>query len=194
MKDLIKSYWLNLLLLCVMFFIGFFIGRSTVTNDKKTEYVKGEMINGSVSNNQIEPTKETKPDKPILPLVSDTIYLDSIIYIVQKVDSAAIIADYILKKDYQLTLFDNKENGKLTVAPTVQYNKLTGLDYSFTPIQRVTTITKERTWQPFASASYSTFNYVGIGAGAFYHDIGFEIQYQTDFTKKGLLISGKYKF
>ena len=71
--------------------------------------------------------------------------------------------DYELKRTYKLTAFDNKTQGKLELFPVIQYNKLSALDYNFTPIIERQTIYKAKAWQPFVSASYSTLNYIGIG-------------------------------
>ena len=109
------------------------------------------------------------------------------------VDTAAIIEDWITKREYKQTLFDNT-HGKLDIDFTVQYNKPTDLRYSYIPIKEVNTIYKVKVWQPYASASYSTLNYVGVGLGIFYHDVGFGAKYVTDFNKKGVEFELKYKF
>ncbi|MFV0587080.1 hypothetical protein [Bacteroides reticulotermitis] len=173
--------------------IFFFVGRATINT--KTVYVKGETVNGSVEDRQLVPVKETTPDKPLLPTKEIEIqYRDTGSIVVQVVDTAAIIENYIKKRSYNLVAFDNKENGKLLLFPTVQYNELTGLDYQFTPVQRE--IYKVSTWQPFVSGSYSTLNYVSLGAGVFYHKVGFEYQYQIGFnhTNNGHSFGLKYKF
>lgn len=180
--------------------IGFIVGRKTVDTETKVEYIKLGPVSGSISNNQLEPVKEEIPLNPHLPLRIDTVYNDSvrteIKYMVQKVDTAAIIADYILKKSYNVTAFDSKELGTLKLFPTIQYNRLSGLDYEFTPIQKQVTIYREKVWQPFISGSYSTFDYIGLGGGVFYHHLGFEYQYQKDTGNKrnGHLFGLKYKF
>lgn len=167
------------------FSLGFFIGRSTIPTETEVKYVKGETARDWFP--ILTPFKVTKP--------SDPIYLrDSL---TDKVDTAAIIADWILKRDYKQTLFDNN-NGKLDIDFSVQYNKPFDLRYSFTPIQKETTIYKESVWQPFVSASYSTLNYIGVGGGFFYHNLGIEYQFQKDFryndTDTGHSIGVKYKF
>jgi len=189
-------------LLCslLLFAIGFFTGRQTMQTKTSIEFVEQETVSGSISNNQLITEKEEMPPNPNLPIKRDTVYKDSIRseikYIIQKVDTAAIIAGYILKKSYNLTAFESKELGTLKLFPTVQYNQLLGLDYEFTPIQRQVTVYKEKVWQPFLSGSYSTLNHVSLGGGIFYHNLGFEYQYQKDITGKndGHLLGLKYKF
>lgn len=189
----------TLIVLCgiVCLVIGFFIGRSSIDSEPKKEYIKGEMLTGSVSPTQLEPIKEEKPDKSLLPFIQ---YRDTGSVRFIPIDSAAyaklVIADYELKRTYKLTAFDNKTQGKLDLFPVIQYNKLSALDYNFTPIIERQTIYKTKVWQPFVSASYSTFNYIGIGGGIFYHNLGFEYQYQKSLGSQsnGHLFGVKYKF
>lgn len=180
-----------LIVLCgiVCLIIGFFIGRSTIDSEPKKEYIKGEMVTGSVSPTQFELIKEEKPNIQY----KDT---GSIKYLSIPVDTSAIIADYELKRTYKLTAFDNKTQGKLELFPVIQYNKLSALDYNFTPVIERQTIYKTKVWQPFISASYSTLNYIGIGGGIFYHNLGFEYQYQKSLGSQsnGHLFGLKYGF
>ncbi len=185
--------------------IGFFIGRSTIKTEAEIKYIPGKTISGSESNNQFESVKEEIPNKPLLPTkiieiqYKDTGRIKTITetkYMYQVVDTAAIIEDYIKKRTYAIPAFNNTEQGKLLLYPVVQYNKLTGIDYLFTPMQKQTNTYLQKTWQPFISASYSTLNYVGIGGGVFYHNLGFEYQYQKSLGSQsnGHLFGVKYKF
>ena len=58
------------------------------------------------------------------------------------------------------------------------------------------TVQVKRTWQPFISGSYSTFGITGVGGGTFYHNLGFEYQYQYSLRERmnGHQFSLKYKF
>ena len=180
-----------LIVLCgiVCLIIGFFIGRSTIDSEPKKEYIKCEMVTGSVSPTQFELIKEAKPNIQY----KDT---GSIKYLIIPVDTSAIIADYELKRTYKLTPFDNKTQGKLELFPVIQYNKLSALDYNFTPVIERQTIYKTKVWQPFISGSYSTLNYIGIGGGIFYHNLGFEYQYQKSLGSQsnGHLFGVMYMF
>lgn len=169
--------------------VGFFIGRSTIDTKTKTEYIKGATMTGSVSPTQFEPIKEERPDIQY----RDT---GSIKIVNLPADTAAIIADWELKRTYKLTAFDNKTQGKLELFPVIQYNKLSALDYNFTPIIERQTIYKTKVWQPFISGSYSTLNYVNIGGGVFYHNLGLEYQYQKSLGNQtdGHVFGVKYKF
>ncbi|MDH6354747.1 hypothetical protein M2132_001076 [Dysgonomonas sp. PH5-45] len=196
--------------------VFFFVGRSSIDLKNEVSYIPGESTSGSVSDTQLIPVKEEKPEKPILPMKEVEIqYIDTgsvritTEYIYYEVDTAAIIADYILKRSYDLVAFDNKEQGKLRLFPVVQYNKLSGIDYEFTPVYKNINTTREKVWQPFVSGSYSTLEYLGLGGGIFYHNLGFEYQYNLDLRKKPQIplqtdpyyqrgnyhwFSGKYKF
>lgn len=182
--------------------VGFYIGRSTIDTKTKTEYIKGETVTGSVNPNQFVPIKEEKP----LIHYRDT---GSVKYVNLPIDTAAIVADWEMKRTYKLVPFDDKKLGKLELFPVIQYNKLSALDYNFTPIIERQTIYKTKVWQPFVSGSYSTLDYIGIGGGVFYHNLGIEYQYNIDIRKKPYItfpvdnyfkrgnyhwLSGKYKF
>lgn len=173
---------------CLM--VGFFVGRSTIDTTTKVEYIKGPTVSGSVSPTLFIPVKEEKPNIQY----RDT---GSIKYINIPIDTAAIIADWELKRTYSLVAFDNKTQGKLELFPTIQFNRLSALDYNFTPIIERQTVYKTKVWQPFVSGSYSTLGYVGIGGGVFYHNLGFEYQYQKSFSDKfgdGHSLGLKYRF
>lgn len=162
--------------------IGFFIGRSSINAKTDIKYVKGETVRDWFP--ILTPFKVSTPSDPIYKYKENTAI----------VDTAAIINDWITKRDYKQTLFDNN-NGKLDIDFSVQYNKPFDFGYSFTPIYKQLP-PREKVWQPFASASYSTLNYVSVGGGIFYHNLGFEYQYQKDFryNNTGHSFGVKYKF
>lgn len=172
-----KKALLILLAMIVCLTVGYFIGRLSIDTELKIDHIKGATISGSVSPTQFKPIKEEKPDIQY----RDT---GSIKYINVSADTAAIIADWELKRTYQLTAFDN-DKGKLELFPTIQFNRLSALDYNFTPMIERQTINKTKVWQPFLSGSYSTLGYIGIGGGVFYHNLGLEYQHQMSLDKDG---------
>lgn len=182
-----KTISISMLVLCLLggLLIGFSVGRSTISQD--VEYIAGKTIRDTIEVEKLVPYQEEIPTDPKLPIKD----VESEMPIV---DSAAIIRSYIAKRDYRILAFDNKEHGRLEFFPSVQYNGLIGLDYSFTPMQRQ--IYKQRVWQAFAAISYSTLNYVGVGGGLFYHNLGFEYQYQMGYggLGRGHSFGLKYKF
>jgi hypothetical protein len=171
----------------VVLVAGFFIGRSTTTSSITTKYVKGETVANSV--NVPVPYNVFIPAVPLLPTKPDTINN----YIVLKVDTAKIIANYILRKRYTTPLFDDS-NGKLTVMSVVQYNSLDSLGYSFTPIIKETTITRTKTFTPFVNASYNSFGYYGAGGGIYINNIGVGVKYITNFSQQGYEVNAGIKF
>lgn len=180
------------LLILLALIIGFFIGRSTIDTKTEIKYVKGKTIIDTVY--IPSPYAENKPikDKLVPVYKKDSTGIES-----SELDTAkskdATIQDWNVERKYANTLFNN-EYGSLSYDISVQNNKLSSFKYTHTPIQKETNTYKEKVWQPYASASYSTLNYVGVGLGIFYHDLGLEIQYVTDFNKKGVDIGLKYKF
>ena len=182
---------------------GIGIGRITINTKTVVKYEKGETVTAYVNPEQFNLVSEEKPafvlDRTkflLLPFSVPT-------------DTAAIIADYETKRKYSVLVFDDNIKGKLELFPTIQYNHLADLEYSFTPMVKNTIVYKERVWQPFVSGSYSTLEYLGVGGGIFYHNLGFEYQYNLDLRKKPQIslqidpyyqrgnyhwFSGKYKF
>jgi len=198
-----NKYWIAILVASIL--ISFFVGRYSYDGKEAIKYVPGETITGSVPKEELTPVKEEKGESSDLPTKKIEIqYRDTgsittiteIKYTVQVVDTAAIIADYLVKRTYERTLFNNDKQGKLIVYPVVYQNRLTALDYSFTPMHKEITKPQLKVWQPFVSASYSTLDYFGLGGGMFYHDLGFEYQYQIGYknTNNGHSFGLKYKF
>ena len=177
--------------LITIFLIGFYMGKKSIVVITKVEYIKGETIRDTVNVAILVPEKVEIPSNPIFIYKTDTINK----IIVQQVDTAKIIEDWVMNRKYNLTLFDN-DNGKLNIDASVQYNQLKDLRYSFTPIQQVITKQKEQVLQSFVSGSYSSFNYIGLGGGVFYHNLGLEYQFQRDFKigDNGHSFGLKYKF
>lgn len=187
------------ILVALLFFtigcaISFFIGRSTIDTKTKTEYVKGETIKDTVY--IPAPYSEKKADKDnLIPVYKkdqegkETTELDT------TKSKDVTIHDWNLERKYSDQIFDN-ENGKLLYDITVQNNKLSKFSYTFTPIQKVTTTTKEKIFQPYVSAGYSTLDIASVGGGFFYHNLGIEYQFQRDFkyNDTGHSLGLKYKF
>ena len=162
----------NLTIIIAITLIAFFIGRASVQQTTETVYTKGKTVSGDVHISL--PTKEIQPITPILPY--RYIFINNTKS--EVVDTAKIINDYIAERTYSLTLFDNLY-GKLDISPTIQYNKLTAIPYSFTPIEKTIYRSKHR-WTFFSTLSYNTFNIAGVGAGVFYKNMGVHYKYLWD--------------
>jgi hypothetical protein len=198
--------------------IGFYLGRKTVKEgETHTEivYVEGETIIDSipypVPQYVIKPTDTADI---IRKCVKDGIYAElfperiATEYVeIMKEDTAEIIKDWGTKRMYSETLFDSDTVGKCVVDASVQYNRLSLLSYSYTPITKTVTITERRV--KFFSP------YVGVGAllrndftcytnvipsvnGGFFikEKFGLNIQYGKDFGTGNNLygVSLQYKF
>lgn len=178
-----KYKWLLVALTAIaLLAIGFFIGRANQKTIVKTEtkYVNGETVRDSFSYPVPVEVIKHVPDVRYLPSKKDTIRLaGDKIFVIEKVDTAAIVNQFTTERKYKQTLFDNDTAGKLIVNTSVQFNEQKSIGYSFTPVQKVTTITKVKrnTFTPFVSASYNTLNFAGIGGGVFIKKIGFEYKY-----------------
>lgn len=188
MTTLKKYWWIGLILIV----IGFFLGRWQTEPKITVKYVKGETATNTVYIDK--PYSVEIPAKPLLPLIPDTIKLPGkpeFIYL--KVDTAAIIADYIKLNKYSKTMFDDI-NGKMVVGAEVQYNKLNKLDYFFTPMEKQTTIIKQRLFIPFVMASYNTFGYGGVGGGVYYFNVAPTVKYLSNLKSSGWEFGLQYKF
>lgn len=130
-KEMKAKHYINVLFCLLCLAAGVWIGRETIPT--KEELVELDPVSG-MSEVPV-PDREEIPANPALPTKPDTVWMEKVAYVVQKIDTAAIIQDYIMKRSYNLTLFDN-EMGRLVISPVVQYNKLEPVLWSFTPIQK----------------------------------------------------------
>ena len=158
--------------------LAFLLGRASVKQTSKVVYTKGKPISDNVYISL--PVKEIAPIEPLLPF--RYIFINNTK--TEVVDTAKIISDYIAERTYSLTLFDNLY-GKLDIAPTIQYNQLTAVPYTFTPIEK--TVYSQQKWTFFTTVSYNTFNIVGVGGGVFRKNIGMHYKYlwNTGLNVKG---------
>lgn len=183
----------KIILILIICTISFFAGRLTTKQKEIVKLVKGETIYRTVEVPKF--ITSTIPATIFLPTKKDTFYVDREKIIVQIVDTAKIIDNYVSERKYAFNVFDD-ENGKLDIDQTIQYNELQKFNYSFTPVQKVITREKERVIIPFVSVSYNTFDIAGAGGGMFYHDIGVEYKYlyNTNNRNSGHEFGLKVKF
>lgn len=184
---------IHYILILIAFAVGFFLGRATIGTKEIVKYVKGETVTDTVK--VPYPVREFIPSDPKLIYKEKIVYRDTGRVVIREVDSLAILNDYITGREYEFNVFDN-QNGKLDVNQTIQYNRLQSFDYSFTPIHKEITRYKEKTFIPFISGSYNTFDVVGIGGGLFYHNFGVEYNYlyQVPTNERGHEVGVKWKF
>ena len=188
-----KNIIIGAILGLIILWIGFMWGRSTIKNNIKVEYVKGETIRDSIP--YPVPVESEAPLDPELPLIRDTIQIPGeTIVITQKVDTSRIIAEFITKNKYRETLFDSDTVGTLIVEADVQYNKLQKLGYNFTPVQKNVSFQREKLITPFVSTSINSLGGFEIGGGIFYRDLGFDVRYLNTGGQTGVGIGFHIKF
>ena len=175
--------------------VGFFIGRSNEI-EITTKWIKGETIHDTV---------------PIEKLVTKYVIVPELLSYVEKKKDTTIITtkpinkdsaisetvkDWNLERVYKDYLFKSDTLGTLEYNINVQYNRIKSFSYNYTPIYKEVTKERKRTFIPYISASYSTFNIVGIGLGTYYNNLGVgaEYQYNYDLQKKGLNLQFSIKF
>jgi len=164
--------YLKIAIVIVAFVVGFFLGRKTIDVEEKVTFVKGETIRDTIVIN--EPTFVEIPSKPKYIYKYDTIVVDNIQYISEKVDTSAIIQDYILMRTYEYNVFNSPTLGKFDVKQKIGYNKLLSFDYTFTPITKQITQFREPVFTPFVTMGYSSNNTVSVGLGGYYRHLGIE--------------------
>lgn len=158
--------YLKIAIVVVAFVVGFFLGRKTIDVEEKVTFVKGETIRDTIVISQ--PTFVEIPSKPKYIYKYDTIVVDNIQYISEKIDTSAIIQDYILMRTYDFNLFNSPTLGKFDVKQKIGYNKLLSFDYTFTPITKQVTRFREPVFTPFVTVGYSINRTVLGGLGAYY--------------------------
>ena len=164
--------YLKIAIVVIAFVVGFFLGRKTIDGEEKIEFVKGETVHDTIVIN--EPTFVEVPSKPKYIYKYDTIVVDNIQYISEKVDTSAIIQDYILMRTYEYNVFNSPTLGKFDVKQQIGYNKLLSFDYTFTPVTKEITQFREPVFTPFVTGGYSTNQSVLLGGGFYYKNIGLE--------------------
>lgn len=172
--------YLKIAIVIIAFIVGFFLGRKTIDVEEKVTFVKGETIRDTIVISQ--PTFVEIPSKPKYIYKYDTIVVDNIQYISEKVDTSAIIQDYILMRTYDFNVFNSPTLGKFDIRQQIGYNKLLSFDYNFMPITKQVTQFRAPVFTPFVTGGYSTNQSVLLGGGFYYKNIGLEynINVSTD--------------
>lgn len=162
---------------------GFFIGRGQqlVKETHTIEYRQGEQIKVSVP--MPYPVKEVTTTIRETQLPGKTeIRHDTVV----RVDTPAIVNDYLVQRTYSQTFFNSKEQGKLIVSAVVQYNKQQDLAIDYTPVTEVVTNTKvvKSTFTPYLGIDYNTNNYISAGGGIYYHNLGLNYEYNYNLKQR----------
>ena len=133
--------------------------------------MKGETIHDAIVVSA--PEKEEIPELPKLPIKHETVYIDNMPFVTEKVDTAEIIKDYITQRTYAFNVL-NHTLGPKYAKQNVGSNKLLSFDYTFTPMTKQVTQFREPLFTPFVTAGYSTNQSLLLGGGFYYKNIGLE--------------------
>lgn len=178
MKQLIMKYWKYLLPLVAGIFLGLMINVPSCRKVKPTvkiEYVKGETVHDTcyISVPKINYLKDPITDSDLVDYIQshpekfgkDTVTIE--------ISDSLLRKDYFAKRSYEIILF-NDSTGECEVNCHVAENELKWFDYTYTPIQKQTTITipeKRKNVSPFLQVGMGIAKHdvyvptVGAGAG-----------------------------
>lgn len=198
-----KEIVLYVVIVIILLLIGFFIGRKTTEGKVtiETKYVTLPTIHDTVPASYPVEVKTPIDTAGIIQACvkkgmfyelfpykkeTDTVYTSK--------DTMQIVYDWASVRKYKETLFDADTIGKCDVNISIQYNRLDTMMYTYTPIQKETTITKEkvRTVSPFIGVGVSTsiapsvevgkHTSVDLEVGLFVREkygVGIEYQYEV---------------
>ena len=161
--------------LVVAAFIGSYcLGKYSVKVTTKTEvkYVDLPTVHVSIT------PRETGFEIPNIPQYIWYIEVDTVTLVeTQKVDTAAILADWIVRREYGGTLVQDS-TGTIDYHAFVQYNRLQNISLDYTPRYRVehTTHLIREKYFPFINLGYLNAD-VTIGGGVFYGKWGASANY-----------------
>jgi len=217
MKEKRHMLIIVLILVLLSLAMGFFIGRSTVRTDYSTivKYQKGEEIVDSIRYPvPIDVIRPVDTANIIMQCVKDGIYAELFPektvfeYIeVTREDTNRILEDWATKRIYSEKLFDIDTVGTFSIEATVQYNRISLLEYSYIPVTKVVSNNSimVRTFSPFIGgglvcipSSESLMLGVSFDGGIFIKEkYGIKVQYghMFDVNRYNLYgLSFVYKF
>lgn len=200
-KSTIITIVICIALLAGFYLLGFKHGRLKSTNDQlqeqlntKTEYSTGTSFSNTFTD--FKPIKVELPSIPYILTFKDTLYIDSIRYVVREVDSLAILKDWLSKRHYEVTIFDIDTIGKCDITAETQYNQLKVLGYNYTPRTRIDVRDLTPKLELFGGVGINTGNYYNFQAGVFKGNLGASYQFNREFNSNNNYhgINVMYKF
>lgn len=160
-----KSYWLLIATVIVSLIVGAWLGAKLFPEYKtdvvtKIEYVHRPPVRfDGVNPAPIKVAPITIPDLAR----TDTVFVSS------PVDTAALVADYCLKRDYALD-FSTDTTGVFKVNVGIAYNRLCDYSAEVQPLERQTetvqTVIRQRLLRPFVCGSAALVGGTAFSAGA----------------------------
>lgn len=190
--------------------IGFFAGRKTIKVPSGTPqviYVPGDTV--KVEIDKPTPVYVVKPIdtanvianciksgkfKELFP----TIVKDSIVY-VDKTDSSVVIRDWATERFYEEKVFDIDTVGSAIIKAKTQYNRLTWMGTTFTPVTKETTVTNliKKKYEPFIGFGVTTMPEIIINGGIYFdgkYGISALYEYDLNTKMKAVGMIATYKF
>jgi hypothetical protein len=167
LKAIFIRVGLSILLLLLIFFGGFFIGRNTIEIKEVTvtEYIKGDTIRDTVKiSDPIEVKAKIDTIGFLNYCLNDPVYRRSFEIVIKDTviqtiaaDTSSVLLDWVTERSYSEVLFDTDSTGKCEVDLGIKYNKLTYLDYSYIPVIKSTVIEKEKRYslEPFIGGGFT---------------------------------------
>jgi hypothetical protein len=146
--------------------IIFFLGRATINTTEKivTKYLPGKTVYDTIK--YPVPYAVITPSKP--EYLYDTIIVPGKPNVI-KIDTAAILKDWTLERNYSQTSFNNDTIGTYKWNAKIQYNKLVNYNYTYTPIQKQITkeIIKTKLFSPYVNIGYWLDGGISAETGVF---------------------------
>jgi hypothetical protein len=164
---------------------GFYLGRRSVNVTETTTVEYRDMPSVHVSVEAPEPLRFTVPALPQWLYFTDTVTRQQII------DTATILADWALRREYGNRLI-NDTTGTVDYFATVQYNRLQNITLDYTPTQRTETITRtiQPRLTPFLFVGGNTAGFGQAEAGVLFHRWGASVELGTNFAGRNY-VGGK---
>jgi hypothetical protein len=174
-----KQAALTLLFVLLSFAAGFYLGRRSVVVKETTAVEYQPMPTVSVTISAPEPIRFTVPDLP------QWLYFTDTVTHTQHIDTAAILADWILRREYAGRLI-NDTTGTVDYLATVQYNRLQTISLDYTPIQRTVTTTRtiQPRFTPFVLVGANTAGFGQVETGVLFRKWGASVELGTDYYGK----------
>lgn len=156
--------------------IGYYLGKNSVKTE--TFYEPTKTIHDTIVNIKVDTAY--LPSKVKYITKRDTVSVENVVHVIESVDTAAILKDWSLVREYKnKELFNNDTIGSMSIDAKVQYNQLQQVSYNYTPIRKVVKIDKHQGLQPFIGAGINSQIKPVINTGVFYNKYGVSYQYQT---------------
>jgi hypothetical protein len=144
----------------------FFFGRATISTTTKivTKYLPGKRIYDTI--NHPVPYAVIIPANPQYEY--DTIHIQGKPDVI-KIDTAVILKDWTLERNYSQTSFNNDTVGIYKWNAKIQYNKLINYNYTYIPMQKQITkeVIKTKLFSPYISVGYWLDGGISAEGGVF---------------------------